>query len=133
MAAAPVNLKGSTDLVREHAGRRCHLRHKLHATLDQDRAVIRATSDDTGLSIAVPITDRKAVYALHQIDEALMRSARKSEDVETRFKDEHPTMRVALRPPPGFEWCPECLGCPDLAPLCNVCDGNAIVRVADDE
>jgi hypothetical protein len=82
---------------------------------------------------ARPTTDRKAIYALQQADAAMVRTARRNEEVDPMFKQRRPRRPLEYGPPEGFVFCPTCLGCVDFRALCPTCDGEGIVRASDAE
>ena len=134
MSSAPVHLKGSTNFTRTQRGRRITLTHDTEIALEPNRAALRFTSPETGRSEVIPIFDRGAIYALQEADAAMVRTARKTEEVEPKFKDpKRKKVSGEWAPPDGYMFCPACLGCPELSQICPTCDGERIVKVTIDD
>lgn len=128
---ASVRLTGSTQFVRSQGGDRSVLSHETQLTIADCRAVIRVTSDETARSDAIASTHPAVTAFLLEYDAMMARTAYRERPINPIFKERsvHPEPQM----PAGFDWCPECLGDPELATICDRCDGNRIVRVDNTE
>lgn len=127
-----IEIAGECRLTRRANGEQREGLVTVDVALTADDAAVRISPLASGVSHLCRFHHRVSRWTLGEIDAAIAAAMHADRPVLPRFKDPDVTRDTdTTPPPPGYAWCPSCLGCLERAPTCPTCDGNRIVRQQD--